>query len=121
MRIDEQLSAQNILIIPYYVDGFESKGFEKMSWEEQGNIGSPVGAEAWGDYLAEELDAAAAQSRMSLDELKAKGVVIVANKKGKIVRRGLGVPEWPDVFADLNPASNKKKETAVALPQSQGR
>jgi hypothetical protein len=108
MIVGDKFAKQNILVVPYSLEPeTDTKGFGKRAWEEKGYVAKPSeGASeraAWSAYVDGELAAAAAQARQPLAELEAQGIVIVASRDGKIVRRGLGVPAWEMVVADLAP------------------
>eukprot|EP00614_Pseudopedinella_elastica_P031650 CAMPEP_0172616132 /NCGR_PEP_ID=MMETSP1068-20121228/62728_1 /TAXON_ID=35684 /ORGANISM="Pseudopedinella elastica, Strain CCMP716" /LENGTH=286 /DNA_ID=CAMNT_0013421469 /DNA_START=153 /DNA_END=1013 /DNA_ORIENTATION=+ len=117
MIMGDRFAAQNVLVVPVPLDsdgetgGSGSKGFAKSSWEDKPYV-AKAGAEGsggadWERYVGMEIEAAAAQAKMSVAEIKSQGIVIVADRQGKIVRRGLGAPEWGMVIEDLKPKEAK--------------
>jgi hypothetical protein len=112
MIVKDRIMSQNMLLVPCYVDEILSdsdkaaKGFERKGFEDKPYVTKVVEPQSWSSYINEELSAAADQARTSVADLRVKGIVIVVNKEGKIVRRGLGSPDWSMVATDLN--SNAK-------------
>ena len=60
----------------------------------------------WLDYLRLEFEEA---ERQGAKQAKAEGLVLVARKTGKIVRRGLGLPPWKELVDELAGSSSAKK------------
>jgi len=116
MILGDRFSKQSILIVPVTLGGeggggsgselggggggSGTRGFGRSAWDGKPYVAKAVdstddaGSSPWADYVDSELSAAAAQIDSSAEELASQGIVIVLNREGKIVRRGLGAPEW---------------------------
>lgn len=122
--LGDRFAKQNVLVVPYQLgskggggaNNQANKGFGRATWEDRPYVAQAVREDAseeekdqvgnaetgWRAYIDDELEAAAVQAGISVADLAAQGIVIVANKEGKIVRRGLGVPKWEIVISDLS-------------------
>lgn len=58
--------------------------------------------------MQEEFDAAERQGVVAKSSGK-DGIVLVVSKKGKVLRRGVGVPMWKMIRDDVDPPPEKKK------------
>mmetsp|Transcript_8214 Transcript_8214/g.21120 ORF Transcript_8214/g.21120 Transcript_8214/m.21120 type:complete len:112 (-) Transcript_8214:338-673(-) len=105
----ERFQKQNILVVPLTLTRFPAgdaaKGFGRTKAEEKPYVAqAPEGLRGdWEEYIEAEFADAEGQA---MDEeaataLRDTGIVIVVKKSGKIVRRGLGVPAWDMIIADL--------------------
>lgn len=57
--------------------------------------------------MAEEFDAAERQGAVAKSSGK-DGIVLLVSKKGKVLRRGVGVPSWKMIRDDVDPPPEKK-------------
>lgn len=123
-----QFATQGILIVPVVLggsltnEGGGSAGFganTDATAAKQPYVARPDGEKddnaAWQDYVDEELASATEQSAAAAaagvegaDAPASRGIVIVCNRDGKVVRRGLGVPVWNKVVAELNDGDPEK-------------
>eukprot|EP01038_Epipyxis_sp_PR26KG_P005048 gene5048-7045_t len=84
--------------IPEELDQKKSKGFgakEPMSFTF---IGKPKQPNVWYEYLRSEVSTAKEQGNKDIVK---KGFVLLVNSKGKIIKRGLGLPPWKEILKDL--------------------
>ena len=58
--------------------------------------------------MKEERDAAERQGAVVISSGK-DGIVLLVSKKGKVLRRGVGVPMWNMIRDDVDPPPEKKK------------
>ena len=63
-------------------------------------IGKAAQIEVWKRYLQKEFETAEEQGA---DDPYNQGLAVVVNRKGKVVRRGLGLPLWNKLLDDLKP------------------
>ncbi len=63
-------------------------------------IGKAAQVQVWKRYLTKEFDTAEEQGA---DDPYKQGLALVVNQKGKVVRRGLGLPLWGKLLDDLKP------------------
>lgn len=123
-----QFATQGILVVPVVLggsltnEGSGSTGFGANTDATAANqpyVARPDGENddnaAWQDYVDEELASATEQSAAAAaagvegaDAPASRGIVIVCNRDGKVVRRGLGVPVWNKVVAELNDGDPEK-------------
>lgn len=63
----------------------------------------------WRAVMREELEAA---ERQGAAETSAggDGIVLVVSKKGKVLRRGVGIPIWKTIRDDVDPPLKKKDD-----------
>eukprot|EP00752_Nemacystus_decipiens_P006098 g5503.t1 len=107
----------NMLVVPVEMDvassGNGSKGLAKgfgsssLSYEEQGYVAAPVNEDGWRALMKEEFDAAERQGVVARSSGK-DGIVLLVSKKGKVLRRGVGVPMWNMIRDDVDPPPAKK-------------
>ncbi|CAM9929654.1 unnamed protein product [Pylaiella littoralis] len=107
----------NILVVPVEMgvagDGKGPKGLAKgfgdssMSYEEQGYVAAPVNEDDWRALMTEEFEAAERQGVVAKSSGK-DGIVLLVSKKGKVLRRGVGVPAWKMIRDDVDPPPDKK-------------
>ena len=88
-------------------------GFGKDAFADNPYVAQPVlsgtAAKAWSAYCGAELASAAAQAGTTEGEMRIRGIAVVASRSdGKVVRRGLGVPDWGLVIKDLAGGSDPK-------------
>ena len=111
-----RFSKQQVLVVPFDRDdpgggagsgGGGGRGFARA--DAQAYVAQPSddaagggSLSAWRAYADAEVASAAAQAGLSEDELWDQGVVVVASKDGRIVRRGLGMPAWDLIARELN-------------------
>lgn len=110
---NDLFNSNNICIVPVVMgegeeqlDETESakKGFgAKDDLLEAPYIGKAVQIEVWKRYLGKEFDTAEEQGT---DDPYKQGLAVVVNQKGKVVRRGLGLPLWNKLLDDLKPKKN---------------
>ncbi|CAM9386128.1 unnamed protein product [Chrysoparadoxa australica] len=88
-KIDQGLfEGANTLVIPINMGSGSDKGFgAKPAYMQQKFVAAPVDEEAWRGLIREEL---ADAERQGAENAAKEGIVIVVNKKGEVVRRGLG-------------------------------
>jgi hypothetical protein len=129
-----QFAKQGVLIVPLVLgddglggslagdDGLRgSKGFGARDDSAANQLyvaradGASGDAAAWAAYVSGELASAAEQAAAAaaagVEGAGApanRGIVIVCSRAGKVVRRGLGVPAWDKVVAELNDADPEK-------------
>ena len=112
-----RFAAQNVLIVPLSLEtpaevrqsSAMAKGFGRDTSAEKPYVATPVVDESgvpsdWLEYIEEEIEAAATQAKQSIADLKQQGIVIVARRDGRIVRRGLGAPAWEIIIDDIKDA-----------------
>lgn len=58
--------------------------------------------------MKEEFDAAERQGVVAKSSGK-DGIVLLVSKRGKVLRRGVGVPTWDMIRDDVDPPPEKKK------------
>eukprot|EP01041_Mallomonas_annulata_P001941 gene1941-3765_t len=76
-----------------------SKGFAtKEGLMSAPYIGKPTQLNVWQAYLKKEVDLAITQGSK---DIKEKGLVLVVNRSGKIIRRGVGIPPWKTVVEEV--------------------
>lgn len=63
--------------------------------------------DAWRALMAEEFKAAERQGVVAKSSGK-DGIVLLVSKKGKVLRRGVGVPAWDMIRDDVDPPPDKK-------------
>lgn len=102
----------NIYVVPVVMDGEQLEGEEDM--KGFGNqesllsgpyIGKPAQLNVWKAYLQTEFDSALEQGAQGATD---QGLVLIVNSKGKVVRRGLGLPAWGMILEDLLGKKDKK-------------
>lgn len=63
----------------------------------------------WEQYMQREIVAAEKQGGASeVEDIMFKGIVLVVRSNGKIIRRGIGIPPWKTILAEIE-ESNKNK------------
>jgi len=106
-RVDESPFAKgDVLIVPLYDDVLVSSGsvsdggggFGKGSAEKNRRpyIALPDVGSGWASLIEQELTDATAQGNGA--KAKKEGIVLACNKEGKVIRRGLGLPDWPSLI-----------------------
>jgi len=91
----------NVLIVPVKTDALpEGNGFKVVDGPTNTNtntrpyVATPLG-EGWSTLIDNELEDAKSQGNGA--RAKLEGIVLVVSSQGKIVRRGLGLPEWREL------------------------
>ncbi|CAB1098257.1 unnamed protein product [Ectocarpus sp. CCAP 1310/34] len=107
----------NLLVVPVEMevasDGKGAKGLAKgfgtsLSYEEQGYVAAPVDEDGWRALMREEFEAAERQGVVAQSSGK-DGIVLLVSKKGKVLRRGVGIPMWNIIRDDVDPPPDKTK------------
>jgi len=113
--LGEKFSRQSVQVIPFDFDPNAmstggGKGFGKSGARNKPYVAQiPNGSiDSWTDYIDTEVSVAARQSKATRASIRDQGIVVVMNRKGQIVRRGLGVPAWSVVIDDVSGKSNEK-------------
>lgn len=87
-----------------------SKGFgavkEKESLMTAPYIAKPAQLNVWLAYLKKEVELAASQGTKDITK---QGLVLAVNKKGKVVRRGVGRPPWKQLVEELEQSSKGRE------------
>lgn len=63
----------------------------------------------WRAVMREEFEAAERQGAAKTSSV-ADGIVLVVSKKGKVLRRGVGIPIWKTIRDDVDPPLKKKDD-----------
>jgi len=110
MRISaREVSERNILVVPVLFSSEERELLElppqlkSSKLLNQAGVALPEGggedAGVWGGLFADEFAEAEAQGMG--DQAAAQSLALLVDRTGKIVRRGVGRPDWQAIFADL--------------------
>ena len=98
-------TAKETYVIPvvYGEEQFEAeqgKGFgAKDSLTNVPYFGKPTQLNVWQAYLKQEIELAEKQG--SKDVVK-QGIVIAVNQKGRVIRRGIGLPPWKEICEEFS-------------------
>lgn len=65
--------------------------------------------DGWRAVMREEVEAAERQGAANKSS-GGDGIVLVVSKKGKVLRRGVGVPVWKIIRDDVDPPVKKDKK-----------
>ncbi|CAM9791294.1 unnamed protein product [Laminaria digitata] len=102
----------NLLVVPVDMGGAAAdggKGFGKaLSYEEEGYVAAPADEDEWRAVMREEFEAAERQGAANTSA-GGDGIVLVVSQKGKVLRRGVGIPIWKTIRDDVDPPLKKKK------------
>lgn len=112
MRIEaKEFAGRNVLVVPALISVVSrqlvplSPNLKNAKLMKQGGVALPVvdsvqDSSDWGELLATEIDEADKQGMG--DEIRKVGLTLVVTRRGDVIRRGLGRPNWKVVFADID-------------------
>eukprot|EP00981_Chlorochromonas_danica_P015086 scaffold10372_cov243-Ochromonas_danica.AAC.11 len=111
----ELFTSEETFILPFPqgqavsdLDGSSQKGFSaKEGLLDAPYIALPVQTDAWERVLQAEFELAKAQGAKDAQK---RGLVIVINKTGKVIRRGLGLPPWKEIIDELKTKAKAKSK-----------
>ena len=104
---NELFNTKDTMILPVVLDADvqldnnSKKGFgaiNKENFMDAPYLAKPAQINIWGQYLKKEIQLAEKQGS---DNVVKQGIVIAVNKKGNIVRRGLGIPLWKSLIDEI--------------------
>ena len=105
---NELFNSKNTFILPVVLQGKqldeveEKRGFaaieSKEALMEAPYIAKPAQVFVWERYLQKEVSLAELQGGKNIAE---QGIVIAVARNGKVVRRGLGLPVWKSLIAEI--------------------
>lgn len=88
-NMSEQISASNLVIVPFVYDNDESVSLTACRMK-------PYGIEEWRKWMASERETAKKQMREAGDVL-----VVIIRLDGKVGARSAGAPLWPKLVAEV--------------------
>jgi hypothetical protein len=110
---NDLFNSRDTMILPLVLDSNvqldsnSKKGFgavNRESFMDAPYLAKPVQINIWERYLNKEIELA---EKQGAENVLKQGIVIAVNKKGNIVRRGLGIPIWKSLIDEMIKNSNR--------------
>jgi len=110
---NELFNSKDTMIVPLVLDSDtqldnnNKKGFgaiNKENFMDAPYLAKPMQINVWERYLNKEIQLA---EKQGAENVIKQGIVIAVNKKGYIVRRGLGIPIWKSLSDEMMKYSNR--------------